>query len=514
MGSFGGSWMQVSGRSSRVGGVAEQSAFHFKKLNRHKISPRGSQTIALRRVIVPATLALLPFAAAAQTVSTVRELEFRSRWSNYNADQSVVEPTTARVNPETGEAETGIAPRLRSFFRTGPVVLRASITNGWEYSDSTIPGAQTRKGSDSSFFTAPAVLAAYDREVGPWAVSFRYSAGYLRYLDQNYAPAGGGTAGGVSQTAGLSVARKGSRLAFRTSASASSGSGFDIERNRQTDRKTINGNIGVDYSITEFTRAGATLTGMYQTYSGQSGGLDDTLSNWAATLFAESILTGKTGMRFELGAGQQTQQVGDLTTRDRSYVQGLLRLNYQPTGKLTFTPAIGFGIIDEAGPVQNTQNGFRALYSLAIDYVPTEKTSVRLFVGLEGASSKPELSLALNWHPRENTRFSLSVYQQTGFSTFLDTEERTRRGALLTGQQRLFSRLTLGVGAGWEQEEKLENNLPQPDPYYFYATTLGWEINSWIIWQAQYRYSSGRGGSAAGSDVTETRASTSLQLTF
>ncbi len=457
---------------------------------------------------------LTPLVVHAQTVSTVRELQFRSRWSNYNADQVQAEQVAARVNPETGEAETGIAPALRSFFRTGPIVLRGSVTNGWEYSTGRLSTTQQQGRSKSSFFTAPAVFAGYDREVGPWAVSFRYSAGYLRYLDGDYAPDGGGTAGGLSQTAGLNVARKGSRLSFRTTASASSGSGYDIERDAQIDRTTFGGQIGADYSITEFTRAGANLTGSHQSYSGQAAGGDTSISQWAATLFAESILTGKTGLRFELGVGMDSQISGDITTRDRSYYQGLLRLNYQPTGKFTFTPALGFGVIDETGQSSAAQAGFRALYSLAIDYVPTEKTSVRLFVGLEGAASKPEVSLAINWHPRENTRFSLSIYQNTGFSTFLENLERTRRGALLNGQQRLFSRLTLGLGAGWEQEEALDGTQADTDPYYFFATTLGWEINSWLIWQAQYRYSSGRGAAASGSGITESRASTSFQLTF
>lgn len=498
--------------------MAETRALHFQELNQPPLPARKTRRDVWCWAVWPVAFGLTPLTAHAQTqtVSTVRELEFRSRWSNYNADQPQLEQTTARVNPETGEAETGIAPRLRSFFRTGPIVLRASLTNGWEYSSGGLSAAQNQNRSTSSFFTAPAVLAAYERSVGAWAVSFRYSAGYLRYLDQNYAPGGGsGTAGGLTQTAGLDIGRQGSRLTFRTNVSASSGSGFDIERNQQTDRKTIGGGISTDYSFTEFTRAGASLTGTYQSYTGQAGGRDDTLSQWASTLFAESILTGKTGLRFELGAGQTSQISGSITTRDRSYFQGLFRLNYQPTGKLTFTPAVGFGVVDQSGQIRsNSKDGFRPLYSLAIDYVPTEKTAIRLFAGLEGAASKPELSLAVNWHPRENTRFSLSIYQQTGFSTILDTAERTRRGALLTGQQRLFSKFTLGLGAGWEQEEAVETNLPDPDPYYFFATTLGWEINSWLIWQAQYRYSSGRAGSFNVSGTTESRASTSFQLTF
>ena len=469
----------------------------------------------LRGPVCPLILGLAPLALHAQAISTVREVEFRSRWSNYHVDQSQVERATSPADRETQEpgAETGILPRLRSFFQNGPVVLRGAVTNGWEYSNSHFPTAQLQNKSDSSFFTAPAVAASYDRAVGPWAVSFRYSAGYLRYLDGNYAPLGG-TGGGLSQTAGLNVARQGSRLAFRTSASASSGSGFDIERNQQMDRKAIGGSMSADYSITEFMRAGASLNASHQNYSRPAGGFDDTIDQWAGTIFGESIVTGKTSLRLEFGTGQDTQLSGGTATRDRSYYQGVLRVNFQPTAKLTLTPAIGFGVLDGTGGTNGTAYGFRTLYSLGVDYVPTEKTSVRLFVGLEGAAAKPELTLAINWHPRENTLLNLSVYQQTGFSTILNDTERTRRGALLSAQQRLFGRLNVGVTGGWEQEESINTSATSPDPYYFFATTLAWEMNSWLTWQAQYRYSSGRGAFGGGTGTTESRASTSFQLTF
>ena len=40
--------------------------------------------------------------------------------------------------------------------------------------------------------TSIAIAASYDRDLGPWTVSFRYSAGYLRYLDDNYSASGSG----------------------------------------------------------------------------------------------------------------------------------------------------------------------------------------------------------------------------------------------------------------------------------------------------------------------------------
>ena len=86
--------------------MAETRALHFQGLNQPPLPARKIYKEAWRWAVWPVAFGLTPLTARAQTqtVSTVRELEFRSRWSNYNADQPQLEQTTARVNPETGEA--------------------------------------------------------------------------------------------------------------------------------------------------------------------------------------------------------------------------------------------------------------------------------------------------------------------------------------------------------------------------------------------------------------------------
>lgn len=427
------------------------------------------------------------------------------------------DPSTA---PGDEEAGRGIVPALRSLFRTGPIVIRASVTSGWEYSNEHLSNNQSRATSDSSFFTAPAVVASYDREVGALTVSFRYSAGYLRYLDQSFSPAGG-SAGGLSQTAGLDVTRRGSRLAFRLGVSASSGSGFDIERNAQTDRTSFAAALSADYSLSEFTRVGADVNAARETYTNQGIGSDDSQERWSAGVHGEYVLSGKTSMRLEFGVGQESQLTGAIVSRDRSYYQGLLRLKYQPGGKLTLTPAVGFGVLEQTGQaslIDQSANGIRALYSLGVDYVPTEKTAVRLSIGIEGAAVQPELSLAVAWNPRANTLVNLSIYQQSGLSTIAVIPDRTRRGALLSIQQHLFQRVDAGLSVGWEKEEWNDTGDPGAgttlEPYYFVAGSLAWELNSWLTWQAQTRISSGRGSSGIRDSAAETRGSVSFRLTF
>ena len=454
----------------------------------------------------------------AQTLSTVREVEFRSRWSNYHVDQPQVE----QANTTPTDEERGIGPVLRSLFRTGPVILRGSVTTGWEFSNERFRTAQIqmREPGTTSFFVAPAVAASYDRAIGPWTVSFRYSAGYLRYLEDNYASSSnsaGGGSDGLSQTAGLDIARQGSRLAIRSSTAASSGSGYDVERDGQTYRTTIAEALLAEYSLTEFLHTGINASAGFDTFSDPGGGEDTSRTRWAASLYGEYVLTGKTTVRIEAGAGHESQLTGSVTTLERTYYQTLLRATWQPTSKLTLTPAVGFGLLDETGSATQTPDGFRAVYSLAVDYTPTEKTALRLYAGVEGTSARPEFSLALRWHPREDTLFNLSIYQQSGLSTVASVQNRTARGALASIQQRFFQRIDTGLTLGWEQEETDDASglgIVNQDPYYFLSAVVAWQINSWLTWQAQSLTSSRRSSAATVGTGNQTRASVSLRLTF
>ena len=458
----------------------------------------------------------------AQTVSTVRDIQFRSRWSNYHVDQPEVERATeARAADGEAAGEATVVPLLRSLFRTGPIVLRGNIATGWEFSNEQFRTTTANNASKSSFFVAPAVAAAYDREIGMWTVSFRYSAGYLRYLDDNFssnASGSGNGSGGLSQTAGLDVALLGSRLAIRSNASASSGSGYDVERNQQTDRISLAEALFSEYALTEFFHIGSTASTGYDQYSGALGGTDNTRVHWAGSIYGDYILTGKTRLRLELGAGHESQLAGSLTAFERTYYQALLRATYQPTSKLTLTPALGLGLLSSNGAATQTPDGLRTVYSLAADYAPTEKTSVRLYAGVEGTAARPEFSLGVNWHPRPETLVTISIYQQSGLSTIAFDQNRTTRGVIGSVQQRLFHRLDAGLTAGWEKEELDDTtssaSTVNKEPYYLISANLAWQINSWLIWQAQSWTSSRRNSSAATGAGSQTRASVSLKLTF
>ena len=519
--------------------VSDPLCFHTPRSNERDYSrlrsyrfERCSPRWVGRSLSVGVALLLAPSLVHAQQVTTVGQTQFRSRWANYQVDRPR-EQVATELLPDAGETH-GITS-IRSLFRNGPVVLRASVSAGLEYSDQVLQTTSTSNMSKSSLFAAPAIALLYDREVGPWNVSARYSAGYLYYLNQNFVGAGGGLGGGtngLSQTGGLDIALKGTRLVLRSAATGSSGDGYDVGRAEQTRQLTLGETLSADYQLTEFAKLGAVGTASYTDQSSQPGGTNN-LSNtgFSGRLFEDYFWTGKTGFHFEVGSGSETQNAGATTGAGfkRNYFQGLLGVNYELTAKVTFRVGVGLRNLAESGglsspgaPAQNSagtgQLGFHTVYTFDADYVPTEKLTARLHFGLEGTSVKPDFSLAAIWHPRETTLVNLSIYQQTGLSTISFGEDQTSRGALASVQQRFFQKLDANLSAGIEQQELVvagaNPSAPFGKPYPYVSATVAWEINDWLAWQVQYiRSSVSEPGSGTAERATN-RASTSLRLTF
>jgi hypothetical protein len=448
----------------------------------------------------------------AQAVMTVRESEFRSRWQNYQVD--LPRDVPLRELPPEGEGETP-APRatqsLRSFFQNGPVVLRASLSAGWETSNEQ-RGTAMANSAESSFFAAPSIALFYDREIGPWTASVRYSGGYVYFFTPDYL--GGGKNGIQSQTAAADIQFRGTRLDLRSNTAASYGSGFDIERGDQSDRLIFSQLLAGDYQVGEFIRAGASAGFGYALYPSDSDGPEDSQSRFSGALYGDYFWTGRTRLRLEVGAGNETQSTGGASF-DRTYTQALFKVNFRASEKLTLDAGAGFGIVEDSRALDSGRDGFRAIYTLAFAYAPTEKTSVRLYFGLDGTSIQPEFSLAVDWRPRETTQASLSIYQRTNLSTLVLAEDRMTRGILASVRQRLFGRVELALGGGYEME-RVEDGPPGggDDAYFFVAGSLLWQMNAWAAWQLESRVASRRYQTGPEDGDLQTRTSLSLRLTF
>ncbi len=452
--------------------------------------------------------------ARAQNVTTVRESEFRSRWQNFQVDLPR-DVALRELSPEAEAAATPLGPSesLRSFFQNGPVVLRASLTVGWETSNEQ-RNAATENTAESSFFAAPTVALFYDREVGAWDVSLRYSGGYVYFLTPDYI--GGGQNGIQSQTAGANFLFRGNRLELRSNAAASYGSGYDLERGDQSDRLIVTELLGADYQVAEFIRAGASATISHALYPSDSDGPEDAQTILTGSVYGDYFWTGRTRLRLELGAGNESQSTGGASF-DRTFTQALFKVNYRASGKISLDAGLGAGVVEDSRvtTAQDTgPDGFRVIYTLAADYLPTDKTSVRLYFGLDGVSIRPEFSLTVNWRPRANTSAFLSVYQRTNLSTLVLAEDRTTRGFLVSLQQRLFGRVNLSVGAGYEQQTVADGGPSGDDGYAFVAAGLSWQMNAWAAWQLDSRVASRRDQSGPEDSDLQTRTALSLRLTF
>lgn len=534
--------------------------------------------IAGARLLAGVAMAGAPLAA--QTVTTVRETEFRSRWVDQQVDRPQIEvgPQIPLRDAE-GDFGGGVTDTIHTLFRTGPVVFRANLNAGFEYTSQQANANFTSQPSTTSFFAAPTVAAFYDREVGPWTVSARYSVGYIYYFDRNYVAAGGnpGTpdttttvvvepertvlvrdrsrdtvefVNGIrvvrpgfrteriaevtdeqvipgqearapedaipSQSAGLDFRLTLSRLTIRSSGGAAFGSGFDTNRGGNQDRLTLNESLSADYQLTEYTRAGVLLSGSYESNAALGSEASDVFSRVSGSFYTDYFFTGKTRLRFELGAGQETREFASGETEERTFSQGQVRANYVPTDKLALEASIGLGVSETTGVTTVDDDGIRNIYSLTVNYRPTAKINVRMYLGLEATATEPEFSLAAGWSPRDTTTFSLSAYQLSGVSTLSFSQNRISRGFLASAQQRFLQRGTFAVSGGWEEYEDLTTTAAatELEPYSFYGVSLSYEFSRWMALEALYRSSSQATSFAGAGGGRETRASLSLRLTF
>ena len=243
-------------------------------------------------------LALLAFfglyTASAQTVLTVREAEFRSRWAGPQEDRDVksqffepdggltekdvgVDPSE-QTSPSLSENMDRLADNFRNRLRFGPLEFSLGLSSGWEYSSQSSSGESSSSSGQSSLYSSPTLAIRYEREIGLWTVATRFSSGYTHYFNQDYTAAGeGGQRNPISMTSSINIGYNSTRLTLSLSASTSTGSGFDIttgSNNKQTTTSTsfsaryiINDAITATGGIKKNGSGPATLAGS-NTYSG------------------------------------------------------------------------------------------------------------------------------------------------------------------------------------------------------------------------------------------------------
>lgn len=413
------------------------------------------------------------------------------------------------------------AMRLGIF--VGPLQIHFGLGLGWEYSDRSYNNQPTDPSNRSSFFVAPSIGLIYAREIGPWSVVLNYGGGLRYYLNANYDAAGTGSQRNpLSQTASASVTHLGARHKLRIFGSGSYGTGFNVNDDGTVTQTTLNSGMEYEYMLTNYTNVGARAAATTSAYAyQQNGGTNSIMNSIAGGGYLDWLYSGKTRMRFSLDAGQSSQNLQGTTPFQQDYVQGMVSTTFVATDKLKLDVGLGGRYVQSPG-IQSKYVGFLPVYQLAATYAPTEKTSLSASLGLQGTDIQPNFSLAAGWQPRVNTGFSLSFYQNQGYSLSVSQQVQVSRGMVASMNQLLFSRLQLALSAGWQQTENVslvytgtaavQNN--QTSSYGFGSAALTWKLREWAAWQVSLWYATGSQYQYQNQNEPETRATFSFNLTF
>ena len=483
--------------------------------------------------------------ASAQTVLTVREAEFRSRWEGSQEDRAV---PPQYFQPDGGLAEEGgeqvgepvadedsqpqgfsqsmdrMAESLQRRLRFGPLDFQLGLATGWEYTNQNSVGSNTDFNDNNSFFAAPTASIIYEREVGVWNVAAKYSAGYRYYFNQDYTAAGtGAQRNPLAMTAGIDIGYNTSRLAVNLNASASSGTGYDPVAGANNWQSTISAGLSVRYIISEEFSVGGAVSGTYsntadaQVATGETPQPNSNSLSASASLFADYLVTPKTNIRFILSAGEDLQDFNGGITEGRRFLDAMLMLTYQLAPKLSVDAGGGVGYVLDKNIPDPKYTGVRPVYNAGINYTPTEKTYFKAKFGMQGADIRPNFSLVAGWDMREKTRLSLSVYQNQGFSSLSPDQYNITRGILGTVAQQLFKGINVSLSAGYERSEyvslsseKLPNAVEGPASYWLTNASLYWRIREWLSWQNTFQVSTGQ----ANNEELQTRFDTSFNFSF
>lgn len=477
-----------------------------------------------------------------QSVLTLREAEFRNRWAGPQEDRVAtpqyfeegggLDDGTAKTKKDETEDEAPgfeqtmdqVAENIRRGLRFGPLDFQLGVSNGWEYSSQNSFGGGTDFDTSNSFYTAPTLGISYEREIGVWNVSARYGSGYRYYYNPEYTAAGvGDQRNPLSMTGGLDLGYNTSRLSMNLNASASSGTGYDPVAGANNWQTTTSGGLSVRYIISEEFSTGAAISGTYsntadaQVASGETPQPDSNSLNAGASFFTDYMVTPKTNVRFTLSAGEDLQDFEGGITEGRRYLDAMITLTYQIAPKFSVDAGGGAGYVLDQNIPDPEYTGVRPVYTLGINYTPTEKTYFKAKFGMQGADVKPNFSLVAGWDAREKTRLSLSVYQNQGFSSLSPDQYNITRGILGTVSQRLIKGISLSLSAGYEQSEyvsltseKLNDPVEGPASYWLANASLYWRFREWLGWQNTLQVSTGQGDS----DQMQTTFNTSLNLTF
>ena len=480
--------------------------------------------------------------ATSQTVLTVREAEFRSRWVGPHDDREItphyfqpsggLDEQDSEEDPPEQTATTlsenmdRLADNFRNRLRFGPLEFSLALTSGWEYSSQFSGGKPSFSSGRNSLFSSPSFSVHYEREIGLWTVGTRFSSGYTHYYNPDYTAAGEGSQRNpISMSTGINIDYNSSRLSLSLTASASNGSGYDIITRSNNMQTTGSTSLSARYIINDSFSAGGAASISYsktsdsQVAEGQSTQPDSDTISLGLSTFADYLVSAKTNLRFSLSSNEEIQKLQDADGGGRRSLDAMLTATYQLAPKFSIDAGGGAGYVTDQDSANSEAIGIRPIYNIGINYTPTEKTYFKTSYSFQGTDIRPNFSLLAGWNARQKTRLSLSVYQNQGYSSLAPDQYNVTRGGLVTISQTLIKGTSLSLSAGYEQtgnvalsDSKNTNASEGPADHFLTNATLSWRLREWASWQNSMMVTSGQGSNSA--SELQTRFSTSLNLTF
>jgi hypothetical protein len=211
---------------------------------------------------------------------------------------------------------------------------------------------------------------------------------------------------------------------------------------------------------------------------------------YTTTLNGSYDLTGKLFL-----SGQASYVISDYETLIGSQVASAnLFINYVYSPKLV----IGLGA---AGGVNSTEGStsdqtFEQM-NVRANYIVSGKISLSISGGLEfrqfgggGNSISPVYEIAGSYRPFENTIITIAGSRRTNSSAVLAGQDYSQTSMSLTFSQRLFSRVSLGLGVGYTNSEYLSANTgdftARADDYFYIEPSI--DLNVTRYWSIGVYY--------------------------
>ena len=216
---------------------------------------------------------------------------------------------------------------------------------------------------------------------------------------------------------------------------------------------------------------------------------------WTMGLEAKYLLTPKTTL--EVLGDQTFADYGSSGTGSREFVNHDY-VNYQFTPKLTVSAGTAFGILQPyVGGTQTYEQGlFRVQFvsTAKLTFVGNAGFEVRQFPSGAGTRFTPVFTLSANYQLFPGTALTLSGSRNVTYSAAVTGSNYTATNVTAGITQHVIGKFSLGMSFGFENDSYFQVGGASPgavqrvDNYFALSPTLTYTLNDWAIVSVSYLY--------------------------